>query len=47
VSATTIWRLVRSSELPAYKVGGQIRIATADAEHYLKRHVPVDKDPDS
>ena len=47
VSATSIWRLVGSGELPAYKVGGQIRIATADAEHYLKRTVPVYGDPDA
>jgi len=41
VSPTTVWRLVRSGELPAYRVGNQIRVATADAEHYLKRTVPV------
>jgi len=41
VSPTTVWRLVRSGELPAYRVGNQIRVATANAEHYLKRTVPV------
>ena len=36
VSKTTAWRLVRSGQLRAYTVGGQIRVATVDAENYLK-----------
>ena len=37
VSPSTIWRLTRSGELRARRVGCQLRIAEADAEAYLRR----------
>jgi excisionase family DNA binding protein len=37
VSKHTVWRLVRSGELPAFRVGRQIRVAQVDLENYLKQ----------
>ena len=40
VSPTTVWRLVRSGELPAYRVGRQIRLSTVDVENYIRAQPP-------
>ena len=37
VSKATIYRLVRSGELPAFRVGAQIRLAQTDIENYLRQ----------
>jgi putative molybdopterin biosynthesis protein len=38
VTVRTLYRLIRSGELPAYKVGRQFRIERADVTAYLKNH---------
>jgi len=40
VSKSTIYRLIRSGELPAYKVGHGIRVAQTDLENYIKALPP-------
>ena len=40
VSKSTIYRLIRSGELPAYKVGHQVRVAAVAIENYIKALPP-------
>jgi len=40
VSKSTIYRLIRSGELPAYKVGHGIRVAQTDLENYIRAQPP-------
>jgi excisionase family DNA binding protein len=37
VSESTIWRLIKSGDLAARRVGHQLRVAEVDAEDYLRR----------
>ena len=47
VSAATVYRLVRSGELQAYRIGHQIRIAQVDLEDYVRAHpAPQTEDED-
>jgi excisionase family DNA binding protein len=34
VSEPTVWRYVRSGKLPAFRVGGTVRIRSADADRF-------------
>jgi len=36
VSDSTVYRLIRGGELPAYRVGHQIRLTQVDLENYLR-----------
>jgi excisionase family DNA binding protein len=42
ISPTTVRRLVRDGELPAYKVGGRIRFKQGDIDEFLaaRRIIP-------
>jgi excisionase family DNA binding protein len=40
VNVRTVYRLMRTGELPAVRVGRQWRIRRADLEHWLRRQVP-------
>jgi len=40
VSKSTIYRLIRSGELPAFRVGHQVRIGAVDLENYIKALPP-------
>jgi len=40
VSKSTIYRLIRSGELPAYKVGHQVRISAVAIENYIRAQPP-------
>lgn len=46
VSKATVYRLVRSGELRAYKIGGQIRLTATDLENYVKATPPVEPEDD-
>jgi excisionase family DNA binding protein len=43
VSAPTVYRLVKSGELRAVKVGGQLRVAQADVDRLLAGNEPDGK----
>lgn len=38
VSRPTVYRLIRSGELPAIRVGERLRFDQADVQSYLERH---------
>jgi len=38
VSKRTVHRLLKSSELPTYKIGGQLRFSQEEVADWLKRH---------
>ena len=38
VSAPTLYRLIKSRQLPAYKVGGKWKFKPEDIEQYLASH---------
>jgi len=40
VSDSTVYRLIRRGELPAYRVGHQIRLTQVDLENYLRQLPP-------
>ena len=40
VSSSTVYRLLRRGELPAYRVGHQIRLTQVDLENYLRQLPP-------
>jgi excisionase family DNA binding protein len=40
VSKETVYRLVRSGELPAFRVGHQIRISQVAVENYIRAMPP-------
>ena len=40
VSKATIYRLVRSGQIPAFRVGAQIRLAQVDLENYVRQLPP-------
>jgi excisionase family DNA binding protein len=40
VSSSTVYRLLRSGNLRAYRVGHQIRLTTVDLENYLRQLPP-------
>ncbi|MFP4149201.1 MAG: helix-turn-helix domain-containing protein [Nitriliruptoraceae bacterium] len=49
VSTMTIYRLIRSGELPAVRVGRNYRVPVAELERYLAQQVvdPSSVDPDA
>ncbi|CAA9489939.1 MAG: hypothetical protein AVDCRST_MAG45-688 [uncultured Solirubrobacterales bacterium] len=47
ISKATVYRLVRSGDLRAFRVGHQIRIAQVDLENYVRQlPPPIHKDTD-
>jgi len=44
VSDSTVYRLIRGGELPAYRVGHQIRLTQVDLENYLRAQPPLHKE---
>ncbi len=38
VSAPTLYRLIKSRQLPAYKVGGKWKFKPEDIERFLEQH---------
>lgn len=42
VSDSSVRRLIKANELPAYRIGGQLRISEQDLETFIKarRHWP-------
>ncbi len=38
VSEQTVWRWIRSGELPSIKLGGQYRVSPDDLQDFLKKH---------
>jgi excisionase family DNA binding protein len=38
VGRSTVYRLIDQGELPAYKIGGCVRVNEEDIHLYLKRH---------
>ena len=44
VSCSTVYRLLRRNELPAYRVGHSIRISQVAIENYLRQLPPPHKE---
>jgi excisionase family DNA binding protein len=44
VSESTVYRLIRGGELPAYRVGHSIRISQVALESYLRQLPPLQED---
>lgn len=44
VSTSTVYRLLRRGELPAYRVGHQIRLTQVDLENYLRQLPPPEQE---
>lgn len=38
ISRITLWRLVKSNEIPTHKIGGQIRFTYAELDAYAQRY---------
>lgn len=38
VSRTTLWRMVKDGELPAFRIGGDLRYKREDIDAYLERN---------